>query len=703
MTFEKLLYDITFGKVTPQKAYEEISSKEKMKTINYYAHINEISKNPLKDNQLQELNAIVKILQMLYNSKIDSPVSDSTYDSLQESLVYMGIPRLSGSIEINNNKKVSHRFKNLRGTLDKVYYLFPNEVRTNKSRRYLDEWIKSTEALYKKNSGKDINLNDVKVIIQNKYDGISCIMEDHGDKPLWLTRGDTSNNTASDVSHIMSIFNDVYKNKNTGQQFEILVTEEGKDKINTLLTDQYKNSRQVVTSIMNSNEADFKVDYLYPVPLRIIHGDQDIPEVHPMLIEKFPTLICKLSDRDKIKEFANNHKYVKVGNERLRTDGIVITILDENIKRVLGRDNNINNFEVAYKFTEEYAYTRVKDVEFYVSDMSYITPVLVVNDVILKGNTINHISLSNKERFDELNLSYGDEVKVLYDIIPYVIVDDNCRKSNTKKIEFIKNCPICNSELDLDKVMVRCNNPECTSRKLGIVLNYCTTLKIQHIGYNTLQTLYDAGLLKHGIRSLYKLKKKADLIQDIEGFGLLKTKKIISEIEKKRKLFDYEFLGSIGIDNLSIKTFKLIFSNIKLIDFLKLIESKNFSLLNELIIKINGLGEAKSNILIDYFKNKDNRKEFFKTIEEIQLIPSYGKNENKEKIVFSGCRPNDELINYLNNTNYEATDSWNNSAKYLVIPTDNYTSSKVGKAKSKNIPIIALNNQSQIDVISKLL
>lgn len=707
MTFEKLLSDLTFNIVTPKQASDEISSKEKMKRINYYAHIENISKEPLKDSQLQELNAIVSILQILYNSSIDSPVADSTYDTLQEMLVDMGIPRMTGSIEINDSKKVSHRFVNLRGTLDKTYYLYPDEQRTNKSRKYLDEWIRSTEALYKKNTGKDIDLNKIKVLLQPKFDGASCILEWNGDKAVWITRGDTRNNRASDVSHIMNIFNDVFCGEDeSGQKFEVMIPEESKDKINSLIkTDPYKNSRQIVTSILNSNEADFKSDFLYPVPLRIMKPGDEVEHIHPDLISKFPTVVCTFGDRDIIKKFANENRYVNINGFRLRTDGAVMTILDDDIKKVLGRDNNINNFEVAYKFTEEYAYSKVKRVEFYVSEFGFITPVVVVNDVILKGNTINHISLSNKERFDELGLHYGDEVKVLYDIIPYVTLDNNCRRvQHGRPIEFVTKCPRCRAELDLSRVQVQCTNPECPSRIVGRIMNYCSNLRIQNVGYQTLDTLYSVGLLKHGIRSLYKLKKKTSEIQDLEGFGKLKTRKIIAEIEAKRKLFDYEFFGSIGIEGMSIKTFKLIFSKISLSKFINMIELKNFDLLYVMLLKINGIGEAKAKILIDYLKDTKNRNELFKLFEEVKLEESINKlNISSGKVVFSGCRPNDEAIDFLRSINLETSDSWVNNAKALVIPSDEFESSKVTKAKDKGVKIISLNGRIQKDALKELI
>lgn len=693
VTVESILDALTFNRMTTQDAYNEMIKPDKKKKINYYIHFNDIANEPMTDAQLQELNSIVGILQILFNSDVDSPVSDTDYDILQETLINMGIPRLTGSIEINDLTKVAHKYTQLRGTLDKAYYLTPEEKRVNKSRKYLDEWIKSTEALYKSKTGRDIDLNTVKVILTPKFDGTSAILE-VDDKMRWITRGDTSANLASDVSHIMNVFNDLYSDEDigTGIKFEVMVSEESKDRINQLCrTKPYRNSRQVATATLNSNEPDYKVDYLYPVPLRIIHENDDIEEIHPDLISKFPTEVCLLGDRDIIREFANHNRYVNFNGNRLRTDGVVITILDKSIARALGRDNSINNFEVAYKFTEEYAYSHVKNVEFDVSEFGYICPVLVVNDVILKGNTVNHISLSNKERFDELNLSYGDEVKVLYDIIPYVTLDEKCKRiKHGRKIEFIKECPRCHSKLDLNVVQVRCNNPECPSRLIGRIQNYCDNLRIKNIGYSTLKTLYDYGFLEDGIRSLYRLKKHVNDIMNIDGFGKTKTKKIIGEIEAKRRLNDFEFFGSIGIDGMSVKTFKDIFKNIKLAEFMDMIELKNFDLLRARLISIDGIGPAKSNTLTDALKDPKQLKSIKKILKEVTLYETYGGPVyTNGRVTFTGCRPDDKMMQSLRARGYEPSGSWSDkSTKFLVVPSDQYESAKVTTARSKNIPVI---------------
>lgn len=694
MTFEKILSDLGSGSMTPQQAYDEVNTKDKLKKINFYAHWGNIKTTPLNDVQLQELQSIVDILQILYTSDVDSPVEDSTYDALQETLIDMGIPRLTGSVEINDDTKVHHKYTNLRGTLDKVYYLSLDEPRTNKSRKYLDEWIKRMETRYKQKTDETINLNEVKVMLQPKFDGVSCVLEGE-EKPLWITRGDTRNNLASDVSHIMHIFNDVYAEPNVGVKFEVMMTEDNKNLINEIYRDHpYHNSRQIVTSILNSNEIDFKAEYLYPVPLRITHPGDKTEQIHPMLIEKFPTKVITLGDRDAIREFANANRYVFVDGMKFRTDGAVMTILDEHIKEVLGRENDINNFEIAYKFTEETAITKVKNIEFYTSAFGIITPVLVVNDVLMKGNTINHISLSNKDRFDELDLHYGDEVKIHYDIIPYATVDASCNRApNGRRIEFVKECPRCHEDLDLTTTVVQCKNPRCPSILIGRVMNYCQVLRIQNIGEQTLNVLYEIGLLKHGIRSLYKLKKKTSVIEDLDGFGKLKTKKIISEIEAKRKLKDYEFFGAIGIIGLSVKTFQVIFSHVKLTEIMDMTRLKNFDLMMSKLVGINGIGEKKAELLVSYLKDADNRTELLKLMDELTLVSTFGDgNISKGTVVFTGCRPDVRLEEFIKLKGYEPSTSWSKKAKYLVIPNNpSFHSNKLDNATNANVPIVTIS------------
>jgi DNA ligase (NAD+) len=424
------------------------------------------------------------------------------------------------------------------------------------------------------------------------------------------------------------------------------------------------------------------------------------------MFKEVPYIRCKLADRDAIRDFAELNRYVHINGDMshtFRTDGAVITFNNPILRNTLGRDNNMNNFEVAYKFTEETAYSTVENVEFYISEFGYITPVLVVKPVKLKGNTIDHISLSNRERFDELGLRYGDTIKVLYDIIPYATLDDFCtaqnKSVNRKKINFITSCPKCHSDLDLspEVVQVRCENPRCPSILIGRVLNFCTNMRIANIGYRSLEVLYDNDFLKNGIRSLYKLKKKTLEIEDLNGFGRIKTRKMIKEIEAKRRMADYQLMGSIGINGLSIKTFQPIFQVVKFSTFVdEAVKGKFSNGLSASMLSVQGFGEKKLDILIDHFQDKDVRKEFRKLVDELIITETFGmRNESKGLIIFSGFR-SDDLKQQLETDGWIVSDSWSNKASYLVIPNEDYQSSKVTKATQAGVKIVTVDKIGEV-------
>ena len=169
-----------------------------------------------------------------------------------------------------------------------------------------------------------------------------------------------------------------------------------------------------------------------------------------------------------------------------------------------------------------------------------------------------------------------------------------------------------------------------------------------------------------------------------------KTKKIINEIEAKRRLNDFEFFGSIGIDGMSVKTFQLIFSNMKLSEFMNMISLKNFDLMRAKLISIGNIGPSKADTLLDVLKDPKQTKSIMKILKEVTLYETYGGPVyTNGRVTFTGCRPDDEMMQSLRANGYEPSSSWSDKhTKYLVVPSASYESAKVTTARSKNIPII---------------
>lgn len=253
-----------------------------------------------------------------------------------------------------------------------------------------------------------------------------------------------------------------------------------------------------------------------------------------------------------------------------------------------------------------------------------------------------------------------------------------------RKIEFIKNCPACGSELDLNVVNVQCKNKNCPAVTTGRIINYCTNLRIQQIGHNTLKTLSDYGYVNE-IIDLYKLKNKAYEIENLPNFGRLKTRAIINEIEKKRELFDYEFFGAIGIGGLSLKTFKDIFKEISFKKFMELLNGQKFIELEAKLLSISGIAEKKAEILVNYFKDENEFKKILKLLKELKIKNSQN-NIAKPIAIISGFRDK-ALIEQIESQGYEVSENWSNKAEILFVKRGNTKTKKEVLAEMRKIPI----------------
>lgn len=253
-----------------------------------------------------------------------------------------------------------------------------------------------------------------------------------------------------------------------------------------------------------------------------------------------------------------------------------------------------------------------------------------------------------------------------------------------RKIEFVKNCPACGSELDLNVVNVQCKNKNCPAVIAGRIINFCNNLRIQQIGHNTLKTLSDYGYVKE-IIDLFKLKNKAYELENLPNFGRLKTRAIINEIEKKRELFDYELLGAIGIGGLSLKSFKDIFKEFPFQEMIQLATEKRFSEIEARLLSINGFAEKKAEIVINYFKDRSEFGKLLKLMKELK-IKKYENNNEKPIAVISGFRDK-ELIEKIEKLGYEVSDKWTNKAAILFVRKGEGKTKKELLAEMKQVPV----------------
>ena len=467
-----------------------------------------------------------------------------------------------------------------------------------------------------------------------------------------------------------------------------MITEHDFEKYNMEHPNQkpYKNSRSMVSSILNSDEVDAKIELLHIVPLRysyIKDGEESQQFLAPGVYD-YPYLECKLKDVDKIHEFAFSHKTVHPG---LRCDGAVIQLTNPEVQKALGRENEKNKFAVAFKFTEETTYSEITDIEFNTGLFGRITPVAVFNPVKLKGNTVDHASLGSYARFKNLELCKKDTVKVLYDIIPYVVFDEDdpyCKRSGKKPIEAPKYCADCGHELSVSETgdSLQCTNKLCPCREKGKILNFCKKMNIANISYATIESFYKLGILAK-IEDIYDLKNHVEQIVQIPGYGINKLQTVLDEIDNHRTVDPSVLLGSIGIEGLSTKMFKTVLEFMSLEEILSVSEENNYVFFTV----IPGIKDKTAKKLVNGIN--DNIETIRFLMKELNVVDNKVKSDFT--VVFTKVERTPERKQFIMDRGGELSESLTKDTDLLVIPTEGVTSSKIEKAKKYGIPIVTID------------
>lgn len=632
----------------------------------------------------QVLNILIITYYIYTYSDLDTGIDDTTYDKLYDmasangkSDMFITMPLIPKTEVVEEH----HMYKSLRGTLSKIHYLAkPKDTdKVNKTRKSLDGWISQMDQVYKEETGSMINFRDLEIYVFPKWDGVSAIFQFNKDGSVdkVLTRGFTKFNTAENISHHFKGFmRPVDPPKEYGLKTEILVSEDDLISYNTIYGKDYKQSRAIASGIINSKEADMRDKYLVIMQLRQMSHEDEIEKLCPEVFDH-PYIRCKLGEYDKIESFAQNHHFV----EGLRCDGAVIHIIDQHVQKVLGRKNDKNRFEVAYKFTEESAYSTVTGIDFQLGLFGRVAPVLKFKPVKIKGNTIDSASLGSMDRMEYLNFAVGDQVKVLYDIIPYATKDSHCMESGAKPIRPPKKCPTCGSTLVREGAVLSCKNIDCDWRKKGKILNYLVKMNIQDISYATVDTLYDLGILK-SIKDLYRLDKHKKEILNIPGFGEDKYNNFITQIDSRRKVTEATLLGSIGIDGIAQVTMEKIF-NVFFLDDLLEFTDKNDA---EILTNVKGIGKSKAEKILQGFR--ENEKLITFLMEELDII--HEETKARFTVCFTKVR-DPELESLISDLGGKTVNSVTATTDYCVVPSEDVESGKTRSALKNGVPIIVVD------------
>ena len=381
----------------------------------------------------------------------------------------------------------------------------------------------------------------------------------------------------------------------------------------------------------------------------------------------------------------------------LATDGIVIKVNDLHLQAELGMTAKSPRWAIAYKFKAEEASTQIISIEYQVGRTGAVTPVANLRPVHLAGTTVKRATLHNANEIERLNLHDSDTIFVEKggEIIPKITrVDLSKRIANSKAIEFIKKCPVCNSHLiriEGEAAWYCPNEKGCAPQITGKIEHFIQrkAMNIDGIGSETIELLYQKKMIKN-VADLYSLTY--DQLIGLDRFGEKSVTNVLNGIEASKTTPFKSVLFAIGIRYVGSTVAEKLAIHFKSIDALQQSSTEALLAAPEIGIKI-----AQS--IIEWFSIEDNI-QLIHTLKEagVKLELSEGEIIKQESDIFSGKSfvisgvfenyERDELKELIIKNGGKVSSGITAKLDYLVAG-DNMGPAKLEKAQKLNIKMIS--------------
>ena len=639
-------------------------------------------------NRSKELEIKLKEASDAYYNTDRKIMSDEEYDKLaNEYYELTGDVIVGATPKVAHTVAVSHKYDDLAGTLAKS--------------QNIDDIVKWL------NKHKQLVKNHYNLIVTLKYDGNSVIEEYNkdGELKVALTRGEDGK--GKDVTNIMKLIPHKYNKRisnEKGVKVEVIMTYENFDKFIEDTGKEYANPRSIVAGIFNNDDGYKYAKYLTVVPLwlrgeEIKDRNDEVLEANIMSnIQSNHTYRIEGTLDEVVNDIQNLYEYYdkkRLNDLGFMIDGIVIEFADKDIRDTLGFTNSkkdIPKYAIALKFPYMEKKSKVKDIEFWVSEngTGLITPVCYFEPVEFLGATHQKQSLQNYKRFKELNLGKGSPILVQLrnDVLTYIEKLDT--DEDIEPIPFTTRCPACGGDVVIDvndngeETRARCSNPACHTKVKGMIINYLNKIGVKGINTATVYSLYEEGVIKD-IVDMYTCKE-ADMCRVLGPVAGKKAKEALFAVST---VFDYQLIGSLNIDNFGRSTSQLLFKEITWFEFNSLLDEPDK--LKSIMMNIDGIGPKKTEVFLREIKGLRG------IIDKLTIMLNVKSYKNTLKIsdktysfVITGklSRKRDDIVEELKSKGHKVTGSVTKNTDYLINNDINSTTGKNKKAKELGIPII---------------
>jgi len=611
----------------------------------------EVLKEYLYNEKIELLHSIKNYVDdIYYNSGEYTYLSDEQYDILKDIIKERDpgykVP-VGAKIRVGENRvKLPYWL----GSMDKIKAEDINEIAKWVSKNYYGEYI-----------------------VENKLDGVSCLLINNNNEIKLYTRGDGY--IGSDISYLSKYINNIPKSilENINIRGELIIK---KDIFESKYKGKYANPRNMVSGLVGSKTLREGISDVEFVAYEII-GDglmmkpseqlKKLSDIGFQIVEN--QIIYKLT-LEKLIEILTYNKV----ESPYEIDGLIVQSNREYYRNV--SDNPEYAFAFKMRLDSNLVNAEVEEVEWNVSKWGIIKPRIRIKPISLGGVTIKYTTGFNAKYIYDNKIQKGALIQITRsgDVIPYIV------KVLKQGLEpEMPDIPYEWNETGVDIITYEKTDDIC----IKLLSSFFSHLGIKYVSEATITKLYN-----NGFNTLLKIisASKNDL-QNIETFGEKSAERIYTNIHAGLQNITIPLLlSSSGIFGFGLgsKKIELLFTNIP--DILTIYKDISEDDLMSKIMNIEGYSEKTALKIVQNIKWADKFILMVKPFVTYKKIEVASEQLKGMKFLMSGFRDKN-LENEIIKRGGKITSSVSTNTSGLIVLNKQSSTGKIKKAEELNVPV----------------